>query len=128
MTKFKKDTVLFCGQVIKSYLNAHIDGYMRGHYNKESDTFVGWKSLLYDMMRELEYQLEIGQGQDQVYPYRIETINHFVNVKKHCIKLLIINSETECILMITILLERDLIAVKYDISVKVGFIVFEPVE
>ena len=126
--KFEKDTVLFLKRIIKSHLNTHIDSYMQRYYKKDRDTFTGWEKLLYGIIEEIEYQLDLDEEQTVLYRYKIKLINHSVNVKKHSINILIINTETESILKMTIMLKRVVKVIRPIISVKVGFISFEPDE
>jgi hypothetical protein len=126
--KFEKDTVLFLKRIIKSHLNAHIDSYIQRYYKKDRDTFTGWEKLLYGIIEEIEYQLDLDEEQTILYRHKIKLINHSVNVKKHSINILIINTETESILKMTIMLKRVVKVIRSIISVKVGFILFEPDE
>lgn len=129
ITKFKKDTEVFLKQIIKSYLNAHIDSYIERYYKKDRDTFTGWENLLYGIMKEIEYQIEIGQTykypENIIYLHKIKIISQYVDVKKHSINISIINTETNCVLEMNIPLVRYNVTVIAYISVKVGFIVFE---
>lgn len=129
ITKFKKDTEVFLKQIIKSYLNAYIDSYIERYYKKDRDTFTGWENLLYGIMKEIEYQIEIGQTykypENIIYLHKIKIISQYVDVKKHSINISIINTETNCVLEMNIPLVRYNVTVIAYISVKVGFIVFE---
>ena len=128
-TEFKKDTEVFLKQTIKCYLNAHIDSYIERYYKKDRDTFTGWENLLYGIMKEIEYQIEIGQTyrypENIIYLHKIKIISQYVDVKKHSINISIINTETNCVLEMNIPLVRYNVTVIAYISVKVGFIVFE---
>ena len=146
--EFKKDTELFLRQIIKDHLNAHMDSYMKRYYGRGTNTFTGWKNLLFNLMEEIKYRVEVNRIRSANYLYRIKIINHFVNVKEHGINILIINTETDCILKVNIVLEKNSIPFKditdslpvngvyidpltlmgVIVSVKVGSIVFEPDE
>ena len=129
ITRFKKDTEVVLKQIIKYYLNAHIDSYIERYYKKDRDTFTGWENLLYGIMKEIEYQIEIGQTykypENIIYLHKIKIISQYVDVKKHSINISIINTETNCVLEMNIPLVRYNVTVIAYISVKVGFIVFE---
>lgn len=126
--KFETDTKSFLRQIIKSHLNAHIDSYMQRYYEKDRDTFTGWKNLLYDVIEEIQYQMDLDNfslvDQTILYRHKIKTISHSVNVKEHSINILIINTETESILRVTITLKRNIKVIRPIISVKVGLILF----
>jgi hypothetical protein len=126
--KFKKDTDLFLQQIIKSHLNAHIDSYMERYYEKGRNIFKGWKNLLYGIIEEIQYQIEIDQElrypENIIYRHKIKLINHSVNVKEHSINILMINLETESILKVTITLERNVKVIRPIISAKAGLILF----
>lgn len=124
--KFKKDTEVFLKQIIKCYLNAHIDSYIERYYKKDRDTFTGWKNLLYGIMKEIQYQMDLDEERTILYRHKIKLINCSVDVKEYSINTLIINTETESILRMTIILKRNVKVLRSIISVKVGSILFEP--
>ena len=126
--KFETDTKAFLQYIIKCHLNAHIDSYIQRYYKKDTNTFTGWKNLLYGVIEEIEYQMDLDEEQTIPFRHKIRIINRSVNVKEHSISILIINTETESILRVNIILERDVKVFRSFISVKVGSILFEPEE
>ena len=128
LNQFETDTKAFLQHIINCHLNTHIDSYIQRYYKKDTDTFTGWQNILYGVIEEIQYQMDLDEEQTILYRHKIKLINNSVNVKEHSVNILIINTETEFILRVNIVLERDVKVFRSIISVKVGSILFEPEE
>lgn len=136
---FEADTKVFLKGIVKDCLD-NIERF-DDTYTKSS---IGWKKLLPDIKKEIEYQLEIETTEnpdDSYYPHRIKILDSSIDVEKHTITTIIRNLRNDHIVqaIISLTLKKECApsttliflstrkedVIKVSVKMKTGSIVFK---